>query len=299
MSNSAVQMPAQRGGIPTLRRSVLFVSGVALHGLDAALSSGADMVCIDLEDAVPPPRKAQAREALLELLAGLDAASGQRIVVRINSLRTVEGLADMHAFLVRPHTVGALVLPKVETDDELRWAAALAEDAGSALQFICIIETADGLENCGAIARAHPRLAALFFGGFDMSTALGADMAWEPLLYARSRVVHAAAGAGGLQVLDSPFPGLDDAAGLHNSAMKARSIGMSGKTAKHASHIGAINAVFTPDEAEIAHARRVVAAFEQDPGRPLVVDGKLVELPTIKRLQRLTGLAPQTLGGKE
>ena len=80
------------------------------------------------------------------MLAGLDGATGARLMVRINSLRTVEGIADMHAFLVRRHLVAALVLPKVETDDEVRWAAVLADDAGSPLKFLCIIETTAGLE---------------------------------------------------------------------------------------------------------------------------------------------------------
>jgi (S)-citramalyl-CoA lyase len=287
---------APSSGPAPQRRSVLFVSGMALQELQGALGSGADAVCIDLEDAVPPPRKAQAREALFALLAGVDAQAGARLMVRINSLRTVDGLADMQAFLTRPHTVAALVLPKVETDDEMRWAAALAEDAGSALQFLCIIETAQGLENCQAIARA-PRLAAIFFGGFDLSSALGAEMAWEPLLYARSRVVHAASGAGGLQVLDSPFPAIADLEGLRASAAQARALGMTGKTAKHASQVEAINAAFTPDAAQLEHARRVVEAFLKDPGRPLVVDGKLVELPTIKRLQRMVAMAPGSAAG--
>lgn len=275
---------------PPARRSVLFVGALALDGLAPALAGPADAICIDLEDAVPPAQKAQALRAVLQALAPLDAASAARIMVRINSLRTVQGIADLHAFLVERPPAWALLLPKVETDDELRWAAALAEDAGSPLQFLCIIETPSGLEHCRAIAAAHPRLAGLFFGGFDLSTALGAEMAWEPLLYARSRVVHAAAGAG-LQVVDAPFQKLDDRQGLLASAAQARALGMTGKTAKHPSQIEAINEAFSPSAAELAYAQRVLAAYEQDPGKPLLVDGKLVELPTIKRLQRIAGLA--------
>jgi citrate lyase beta subunit len=174
----------------------------------------------------------------------------------------------------------------VETDDELRWAGMLADDAGSALRFICIIETNDGLANCARIARAHPRLLALFFGGFDLSAALGSEMAWEPLLYARSRVVHAAAG-GNVQVIDSPFPQLDDVPGLQAAAAQAKALGMSGKTAKHASQVQAINQAFSPTDKEVQFARRVVAEFEKDPTRPVIVDGKMLELPSVKRLRRL------------
>lgn len=274
------------GTRPVLCRSVLFVSGLAIDGLGAALASRADLVCIDIEDAVPPGRKAGALDAVLALLATLDPAIGSRLVVRINSLRSVQGIADLHAFLTRPHALAALVLPKVETADEVRWAGALADDAASALRFLAIIETPSGLEHCLAIAAAHPRLWALFFGGFDLSTSLGAEMAWEPLLYARSRVVHAAAGAG-LQVLDSPFPDLSDAPGLQAAAARARSLGMTGKTAKDARQVAAINSAFSPTAAELTHARRVIEAHERDPAAPLVIDGKLIELPTIKRL-RLT-----------
>lgn len=274
------------GPRPALCRSVLFVSGLALESLGPALVSGADLVCIDIEDAVPPERKAHALESVLAAVASIDAAASARLIVRINSLRSVNGLADLHAFLTRPHALAALVLPKVETADEVRWAGALADDAGSGLRLLAIIETPSGLEHCLAIAGAHPRLWALFFGGFDLSTALGCDMAWEPLLYARSRVVHAAAGAG-IQVLDSPFPDLADGPGLQAAAARARSLGMTGKTAKDARQVGAINAVFSPTPAELAHARRAIEAHERDPAAPLVIDGKLVELPTIKRL-RLT-----------
>jgi citrate lyase beta subunit len=267
-------------------RSVLFVGGLALHELPAALGTEADAVCIDIEDAVPPGRKAEAREALLRLLPSLPPQQRQRIVVRINSLRSMHGLADLQALLLQPAGVAALVLPKVETDDELRWAGTLADDAGSALRFICIIETSEGLQNCAGIARAHPRLLALFFGGFDLSAALGCDMAWEPLLYARSRVVHAGAG-GNVQVIDSPFPQIDDVPGLRAAAAQAKALGMSGKTAKHASQVEAINQAFTPGEAELRLARRVVAEFEKEPTRPVIVDGRMLELPSVKRLQRL------------
>jgi len=208
------------GPRPALCRSVLFVSGLALESLGPALVGGADLVCIDIEDAVPPERKAHALESVLAAVASIDAAASARLIVRINSLRSVNGLADLHAFLTRPHALAALVLPKVETADEVRWAGALADDAGSGLRLLAIIETPSGLEHCLAIAGAHPRLWALFFGGFDLSTALGCDMAWEPLLYARSRVVHAAAGAG-IQVLDSPFPDLADGPGLQAAAARA------------------------------------------------------------------------------
>lgn len=275
------------------RRSVVFVSGLKLEGLAACIASEADAVCIDIEDAVPPQRKHEARSAVLEALATIGPADGAKLMVRINSLRTLDGVADIQAFLTQTLPLSALVMPKVESADEVRWAAALADHALSDLRLVGIIETTAGLEHCLAIASASPRLAALFFGGFDLSTALGAEMAWEPLLYARSRVVHAAAAAD-LQVLDSPHLDLDDEAGLRIAAAQARALGMTGKTAKDARQVAIINTAFSPSATELAYAARVVAAYAADPAATLLIDGKLVELPTIKRLRRIASMGSVT-----
>ena len=268
------------------RRSTLFVGALALGDLDAALASGADVVCIDLEDAVPPGRKDEARAATVERLQGSRGAPGTSLAARINALADDEGLLDLRTLLTESKAIATIVLPKVSRPEEIARAGGTLQELGSESELAAIIETAEGLEHAAAIARAHPRLKSLYFGGFDLSTALGCDMAWEPLLYARSRTVHAAAGAG-IECLDSPFPGVEDAAGLAESCARAKALGMAGKCAKHTRQIPGINAAFTPGTAELDRARRIVAAFNVDPTRPLVFDGKLVELPTIKRLERL------------
>jgi (S)-citramalyl-CoA lyase len=269
------------------RRSILFVSALALEGLAGAMKSGADIVCVDLEDAVPPGRKAEGRTAVQAALRQIPRNGEVHLAARINSLRSLDGVADMLACLeLRQTGLEALVLPKVETHDEVRWAGALADEANSHLDLYVIVETNDGLENCREIAKSHPRLKALFFGGFDLSTALGSAMAWEPLLYARSRVVHAAASAG-IEALDSPFPEVDNLNGLRASAEQAKSLGMVGKAAKHASQIPAITDIFTPQSREIDRARKILELFAVDPTKSLVFEGKLIELPTIKRLRRV------------
>jgi (S)-citramalyl-CoA lyase len=269
------------------RRTTLFVGALVLDGLDAALASGADIVCIDLEDAVPPGRKDEARAAVLARLAAVQTPPSVQLIVRINTLASPEGERDLAA-MVKVPTVGALMIPKAESADEVRRADQAATQANSKAVFYAIIESALGLEHCTSIARAHPRLQALFFGGFDMSTALGCAMAWEPLLYARSRVVHAGALAG-IEVLDSPYPELDNEGGLRESCEKVKALGMTGKAAKHASQIATIRDVFTPTAAEIARARKIVEQFRADPTRPLVYEGKLVELPAVKKLERIAG----------
>lgn len=131
----------------------------------------------------------------------------------------------------------------------MRWAGGLLDEANSRLELYVTVETNDGLENCREIAKSHSRVKALFFGGFDLSTALGSMMAWEPLLYARSRVVHAAASAG-IEALDSPFPDVDNLNGLRVSAEQAKSLGMVGKGARHAAQRPIIAEIFTPQSAE-------------------------------------------------
>jgi (S)-citramalyl-CoA lyase len=273
-------------------RSVLFVSALQMDGLDDAFASGADAVCIDLEDAVPPGLKEETRADALSRLQAR-APTDASLIVRVNSLRSATGVADVIALLRTRTPVTTLLFPKLESEEELLFAEAWASDANSPMRFCGIVETPAGLEACASFRSNHPRLDALFFGGYDLSTALGAELAWEPLLYGRSRVVHAAANAC-VQVLDSPFPDLNDDAGLAEACRRVRALGMTGKVTKQASQIASINASFTASAGEIAHARRVVAAFEADPTKPLYVDGRLIELPSIKRLARLAAGAGRT-----
>lgn len=274
------------------RRSTLFIGALALDALPGALASGADVLCIDLEDAVPPDRKDDGRRALQRALdAGSFGAAGPSPapIARINPLTTPEGRADLRALAERPGALKALLLPKVESDDEILDCAAELERTGATLDVYAIIETAVGLELAATIAMSSPRLKALFFGGFDLSAALGCDMAWEPLLYARSRVVHAAALAG-VDCCDSPYPAVDDAAGLADACRRAKALGMTGKAAKSAVQIPGIHRAFTPTRSERDRARRILAAFHADPTRPLFFEGRLYERPAIRRLEQMAAV---------
>lgn len=271
------------------RRAMLFCGALVLDGLAATLASGADLACIDLEDAVPPGRKDEARDAAMAAAAAASVPGGVQLMARVNAMSEPEGPEDLRALLEQP-AFGGVMLPKVNGPDEVRIAGDMIDLAHRKLDLYAIVETAEGLERVAEIAQAHPRLAALVFGGFDLSTALGCDMAWEPLLYARSRTVHAAALAR-IEALDSPFPDVQDAEGLRLNCMRTRALGMTGKAAKHASQVPAIVAAFTPSERELERARAIVSLFRADPTRPLVYEGKLVELPTVKRMQRMVGEA--------
>jgi citrate lyase beta subunit len=163
------------------------------------------------------------------------------------------------------------------------------------LRLHVIIETNDGLSDAVAIARSTRRVASLLFGAVDMSADLRCANAWEPLLYARSRVVHAAASAG-IDALDVPFLDLDDAAGLAREAQAAAAMGFGGKAAIHPRQIAAIHAAFTPSSAEIARARRIVAAYEASDTGLVVLDGKLVEAPVVRSMYRLLAGVPADAG---
>lgn len=277
---------------PARRRVTLFVGGLVLADLPVALASGADIVCVDLEDAVPPERKDEARAAVCDALRSTPVPAGVRLAVRVNDVPSEAGRSDLRALAACGSPPPIYVLPKVGDPKEIVEAAGLIATPRSEAELAAIIETASGLEASAAIARAHPQLRSLYFGGFDLSAALGCAMAWEPLLYARSRVVHAAALAG-IEALDSPSASVDDTEALVSDCARARALGMTGKCAKHASQVPAIRRAFSATATEIARARRIVSLFRADPTRPLVFEGRLIEQPAIRRLERLAAQEPE------
>jgi citrate lyase beta subunit len=133
----------------------------------------------------------------------------------------------------------------------------------------------------------------MFFGGVDMATELHCQNAWEPLLYARSRVVHAAASAG-LDVIDVPYLDLDDHEGMVTEAKQAKALGFSGKGSVHPKQIAALNYVFTPSAEETARARRIIETFEEADTGLVVIDGKLIEKPVLRDMYRIVAIADRT-----
>ena len=272
------------------RRSFIFVPGLRPEMFPKALKTGADIVCVDLEDAIAPQHKDDARDKTLALFAEPQADDGVERMVRINCLRTLDGLADVQAVVTGASPPPALMLPKVVSPDEVRGLDELLSEHDHAIRLHVIIETNAGLEAAHEIARSSPRIDALFFGGVDMAAELRCRSEWEPLLYARSRLVHAAAGAG-LDVIDVPYLDLNDLDGMADEARKAADLGFSGKGAIHPSQIETLNRVFSPDAAAIAHAKRIVQAFAEAETGLVVVDGKLIEKPVLREMHRILAIA--------
>lgn len=272
------------------RRSFIFTPGLKPEMYPKALACGADIVCVELEDGIAPKDKAEARRNAMALFAEPQADDGVERIVRINCLREAFGLSDVQAVLETDTPPPALMLPKVRTPDEVIWLDNLLTERGHATRLHVIIETNPGLEAVHDIARASPRIDALFFGGVDMAAELRCKNAWEPLLYARSRVVHAAASIG-VDAIDVPFLDLEDPEGMEHAAGLALDLGFSGKGSIHPKQIPILNSVFTPDQAQVDHARRVINAFEEADTGLVVIDGKLIEKPVLREMHRILAIS--------
>lgn len=182
------------------------------------------------------------------------------------------------------------MLPKVTSPEEVIWLDDLLTERGHSTRLHVIVETNTGLEDAYSIANCRARLDALFFGGVDMAADLRCTNAWEPLLYARSRVVHAAASAG-IDAIDVPYLDLNDIEGMEHEARLARDLGFSGKGSIHPKQIPALNKVFSPDAASVDYAERIVAAFTAADAGLVVVDGKLIEKPVLRQMNRILAIA--------
>lgn len=277
------------------RRSFIFTPGLKPEMYPKALASGTDIVCVELEDGIAPKDKDQARKLALALFETPQADDGVERILRINCLREKFGIDDVQAILTTDAPPPALMMPKVRTPDEIVMLDNLLTERGHDTRLHIIIETNAGLEACFEIARCSSRIDALFFGGVDMAAELRCENTWEPLLYARSRVVHAAASAG-LDVIDVPYLDLEDHVGMVVAARQAKALGFSGKGSIHPKQIAALNDVFTPSEAEIARARHIIKTFDEADTGLVVIDGKLIEKPVLRDMYRIVAIADR-IGG--
>ena len=276
------------------RRTFIFAPALNPDMYFKALKSGADIVCVELEDGVAPKDKEQARNnaiALFENDAEVD--DGVERVLRINCVRSEVGLLDVQAVLASKRPPSVIMMPKVLGADEVVWLSDLLAERGHSTRLHVIIETNQALENVARIARASERIDALFFGGYDMAAELRCEMAWEPLLYARSRLVHAAASEG-IDAIDVPYLDLKDQAGMKKEAELACALGYCGKGAIHPNQIALLKSVFTPSSEELSRAQRIVDAFREADTGLVVLDGKLIERPVIREMQRKLSLVEKT-----
>ncbi|MCR9276506.1 MAG: CoA ester lyase [Pseudomonadaceae bacterium] len=270
-------------------RSLLFVPGSRPERFVKAIAAGADLVCIDLEDAVGPGQKDEARTAVVSFLA----ESPDNVGVRINALNSELGVFDAAALLAADFSPAFVMLPKVEDAGPISWASDLFAES---VRIIPIIESARGLANAHGICE-QDRVSEVLFGAVDYSAELGCTLSWDALFYARITLINAAV-CGDATLLDAPWIDVADASGLAEEVRRTRALGMPARAAIHPSQIPVIHAALAPSVAELEYARRVVDAFETADGGAALLDGKLIERPVVESARRTLARADRSNPGQ-
>lgn len=280
-------------------RSMLYIPGNAPGMIQNAAVFGADMVMIDLEDAVALSEKDAARDLTAGFLRHYDFGD-LPVVVRINGADTSFFEEDLEAIV--PLKPFAIRLPKCQDPSDVLLADSRMTEiekrhgmSGGLVPIHAMLESARGIENAYAIATASSRVTALTLGGQDLTADMGIQKTrdgWE-LFYARSRVVMAAKAAG-IAAFDTVWTDFNDPEGLFREARQIVELGFTGKAAIHPSQVEVIHRAFRPDAKEVRKAERIVAAAAEAErqGRGVVaVDGKMVDAPIIVRARHLISLA--------
>ncbi|SDP58516.1 citrate lyase subunit beta / citryl-CoA lyase [Pedococcus dokdonensis] len=273
--------------------TLLYAPADRLELVAKALAGAADVVIIDLEDAVAPDHKEVARAGLRRLLTD---HPGRPVQVRVNALGSPWAVADLAAVAALPAHVG-IRIPKVVDPAEV---AAVAEQVGGR-DLHPLVETAAGVEAAYDIARAHPRVATLALGEADLRSDLGVDSD-DGMLFARSRIVTAARAAGLPPPAMSVHANVGDDEGLARSCALGRRLGFLGRAAIHPRQLPTIVTAFTPTEAEVDRARLVVEslrdASEVGGGTVVLADGTFLDRAMVEGARRVIALAERRRGGR-
>lgn len=281
---------------PTLRprRSALYLPGNKPRALEKGKTLPADVVIFDLEDAVGPDAKADARAAVCDAIAA-DGYRPREVVVRINGLDTEWHDADLAA--VAGSAAHGVLVPKVESGEQVRALAAALDGLGApeSLRVWVMIETPRSFLRAEEIASASDRLAALVVGTNDLVNDLhGLHVPGRaPVLAALSLAVLGARAAGKV-ILDGVFNDITDEDGFQAEARQGREMGFDGKTLIHPSQIGPANDLFGPSQQDVADARKVVAAYEEARAAGtsvITVDGRMIESLHVRNAERILALA--------
>ncbi len=282
-----------------LIRSLVFVPGNRANMLERAKDFQADIIMVDLEDSVPPEEKVNARDMAIDWVPTLRAL-GHRVMVRVNSLDT--GLTRDELTAVVSLDLAGISLGKVESSQDVRDVDRMLKSLETAagiepgqVKIIPWIENARALVDAYQIATASDRIVGVAFGGEDYTDDMGLERTdtGEEIYFPRATVAVAARAAR-VASLDSPYVRFRDPDGLKDDAGQARKLGFTGKFAFHPAQIEIINEVFSPSEEELVYARKVVDAWNQAEaqGRGSAdLDGRMIDVPVIKRAQNLLALA--------
>lgn len=285
-------------------RSLLFIPANNPNMLINAALLGADAILFDLEDAVAPQEKDAARTLLYHALQKLHFSNCSSII-RINALDSVYWEEDLQTLL--PLQPQIIMPPKVDDaqniyllDNTIGRIEQEQQIPAGSIQLIPLLETALGIENAFAIAKASPRIAGLFLGAEDLCADLHCKRTKEgaEILYARQRLVNAARAAG-IEAFDTPFTNIEDIVGLKQDTAFAKSLGFSGKAAISPRHISSINAIFSPTEEEIDYAKTVLEAIRsaKKQGKGAIsLKGKMIDAPIVTRAKQVLQTANALYG---
>lgn len=264
-------------------RSVLFVPGNRPDRFEKAMGAGADLVCIDLEDAVGLNDKDAAREDVLKFLKN---NQNLNVSLRINGVLTDEGRADIAALKASDLKLPFVMIPKIASRSEVNdLDDDLPNDLGALFP---IIESAEGLLNAGPIM-SNGRVTLALFGAVDYAADLDCTLGWDSLLMARSTLANAAA-AYDVQLFDVPYINVKDLEGCEVTTRKAKDLGIHARAAIHPAQIAPIHAALTPNLDEITQAEAVIAAYQKADGNVALLDGKLIEAPLVKKAERILAI---------
>ncbi len=262
-------------------QSLLFVPGSRPERFEKALASGADLVVIDLEDAVGPADKESARDAAIAALGD------PRLGIRVNGLRTKQGLADLLALSIT--NVPYIMIPMVEAVAEIEIAHAIL---GPGVGLLPLIETVKGL-GVGQAVAASPGIAGVMLGGADFAGELGVAMSWDALFAARSAIVMACAAAR-VPSVDVPWLDLDNLDGLADEAGRIKAMGFTAKSVVHPKHVAVVHGVMRPKAVEIAEAHEAEAAYAAAGESAVRFNGKMLEAPVMARYRRILAQGEKT-----
>jgi citrate lyase subunit beta/citryl-CoA lyase len=278
-----------------LIRSLLFVPAIRPRFIEKAPSSGADVVCLDLEDSVPLAEKPAARDAAAAAIAVMPR-TGYRLWVRVNGLGT--GLTEAELYAVVQPGLDGISLPKVEGPQDIARLSAYLDllesarglEAGS-IRLSPWIETAGALLDARAICAASPRLVGAAIGGEDFTAAMGIERTAEgrELEHVRWQV-SLACRAAGILAIDTPEPDFSDVARLEADCDRARAMGYRAKWCIHPSQVATVNERFRPSPAEIDWAERVVVAYDAAEAAGIgavAMDGAMIDKPIIERARKV------------
>ncbi len=274
------------------RRALLYMPGDDRHKIEKALTLDVDCICMDMEDGVALNRKTEARRISAAALRELTFGRSEKLA-RINAVGS--GLENEDIEVVLPSRPDGIVVPKVESLEQIQWVSGKIEAAELAhgwpvnsIRMLVGVETAKAILNLKEIA-SHPRLDGLIFGDEDYAASVGAVRTPEgmELLYARSAVVTAGA-AFGLQAIDMVTIDFRDLEMLRREAAFGAQLGYTGKQVIHPAQVGPVQEAFTPNDESIEKSKRLVEAFgahQKDGKGAFALDGKMIDMPLVKAAQ--------------